>query len=353
MLYCKTLCFSILTLILLASVPSCKKKNNARFISDTDTTYSADIRSISKKINESPENAELYYRRSNAFFQEDNFKQALLDIDFAIHLDSVNPLYYFYKGNYMMAGDTANALEAEKQYSRALSLVPSTNDGKNLKIDIQFELAKLLLAKQKYNESKAMYMSINKVDPSNPAPYFFLGMIAKEQGDTTTAIQLFERTLVYDDKHYNAIMQLGNIYAEWKDKRALELFDKALKINAYSDEAQYAKGLYLQRENKFKDAVILYESVARLNPAHILCRYNLGYIHGLFGDYNKAITYLDQAIDLSPEYADAYTLRGAMKEKTNNNTGAYNDYKMALQLDPKQRLAEDGLKRINITISMP
>lgn len=353
MLNCKTLCFSILMWIWLVPLSSCKHKPGARFISDTDTTYSADIRSISKKINDNPENAELYYRRSNAFFQEDNFKQAILDIDYALVLDSVNALYYFYKGNYLMAGDTANAVEAERQYNKALLHIPRTNDGKNLKIDVQFALAKIMLAKQKYRESKSLYTEINKVDPSNPLPYFYLGMIAKEQGDTTTAIQLFEKTLVYDDKHYDATMQLGNIYAVWHDKRALTLFDKALKINAYSDEAQYAKGLYLQKENRYKDAVILYESVARLNPAHILCRYNLGFIHGLFGDYNKAISYLDQAIDLSPEYADAYTLRGAMKEKTNNNTGAYNDYKMAIQLDPKQTLAEEGLKRINITISMP
>lgn len=353
MLYCKTLCFSILSLILLAPLPSCKKKQTARYISETDTSYSADIRSISKKINDNPGNAELYYRRSNAFFQEDNLKQALLDIDYAIHLDSVNPLYYFYKGNYMMSGDTANAIDAEKNYKKAISLVPNAKDGKNLETDIKFELAKIYLAKQKYDESEELYTSINKIDPSNPAPYFYLGMIAKEKGDTAKAILLFEKTLVYDDKHYNAIMQLGNIFAINHDKKALELFDKALKINAYSDEAQYAKGLFLQKDGRYKDAVILYESVARLNPAHIYCRYNLAYIYGKFEDYAKAITYLDQVVDLAPEYADAYTLRGAMKEKSMNSTGAYNDYKMALQLDPKQKLAEEGLKRINITISMP
>ena len=90
-----------------------------------------------------------------------------------------------------------------------------------------------------------------------------------------------------------------------------------------------------------------------MNPAHILCRYNLGYINGLFGNYAKAIEYLDQAIEVAPDYADAYTLRGTMKEQLKNSTGAYNDYKHALQLDERQELAEKGLKRINITISMP
>jgi hypothetical protein len=42
-----------------------------------------------------------------------------------------------------------------------------------------------------------------------------------------------------------------------------------------------------------------------------------------------------------------------MKEKLKNSTGAYNDYKNALLLDEGQLRAKEGLKRINITISMP
>ena len=62
---------------------------------------------------------------------------------------------------------------------------------------------------------------------------------------------------------------------------------------------------------------------------------------------------MDETINLAPEYADAYTLRGLMKEKLKNSTGAYNDYKNALLLDENQTKAKEGLKRINITISMP
>lgn len=346
MLKVKTLCFSILSLILLMPNSSCKKKLHERYISEEDSAYSLDIRNISKKINESPENAELYYRRANTFFFEDNFKQAIKDIEYSIRLDSVNPLYYFAKSKYLMASDTADAILAEKQLDRAIQLKPDF-------VDAMSELAKIHLAKQKYDKSEALYVRINKLEPTNPLPYFYLGMIAKEKRDTTKAIQFFEKTLVYDDKHYDAIMQLGNIYAISHDKKALELFEKALKINPYSDEALYAKGFYLQQEAKYKDAVIIYENVAKLNPSHIYCRYNLGFIHGLFGNYEKAIQYLDETIDLDPENANAYTMRGAMKEASNNSTGAYNDYKMALQLDPKQKKAEEGLKRINITISMP
>jgi tetratricopeptide (TPR) repeat protein len=346
MLKFKSVCFSILVICLIILGTSCKDTKNARYISENDTTYSIDIRNVSKKINVKPTDAELYYTRSNAFFFEDNYKQALLDIDYALHLDSVNPLYHYQRGKYLMSGDTANAKEAEKSYKKALSFKPDF-------FDAYVALGQIWLAKQKYADAEKSYISANKLDPTNPMPYFYLGIIAKEMRDTAKALQLFEKTLVYDSRHYDALMQLGNYYSEKDDKKALMFFDKAIAVNEFSDEALYAKGLFLQKRQLYRDAAALYEQVAKMNPAHILCRYNLAYINGLFNNYAKAVSLLDETIDLAPEYADAYTLRGAMKEKLKNSTGAFNDYSKALQLDENQKLARDGLKRINITISMP
>lgn len=333
-------------MLLLLSQNSCEKKTPARYISDTDTLYSIDIRNVSKKINADPLNPELYYRRSKTFLAETNFKQASLDIDHAIKLDSNIALYHYVKGLTLMSGDTANAKEAERSYIKALKLQPQL-------FDANCELAKLYLAKQKYEESEKYYINANKIDPSSPIPYFYLGIISKEMGDTNKSILYFEKTLVYDGNHYDAIMQLGNFYSLRNDKKALMFFDKAIQLNEYNDEAIYAKGLLLQKQHKYKDAAALYEVVARLNPAHIFCRYNLGFINAYFENYTKALEYLDETIELDPEYADAYTLRGTVKENLKNSTGAYNDYKQAVLLDENQIKAKEGLKRINITISMP
>ncbi|MEZ4804370.1 MAG: tetratricopeptide repeat protein [Bacteroidia bacterium] len=346
MLNCRTSCF-VLTLILFTIASnSCENKPIPRYISEKDSSYSADIRNVSKKINADPANAELYYNRSNAFYFENNYKQALYDINYALTLDSVNPLYFYRKGVYLMAGDTAEAKAAEKSFKKAITIKPDF-------FDAITDLAKIYLAKQNYSESEAYYVKANKLDPSNPLPYFYLGILSKEMGDTAKAMLLFEKTLVYNDKHFDAIMQLGNFYAEKQDKKALLFFDKAIRINEFSDEALYAKGLFLQKARRYKDAAALYETVAKINPGHIFCRYNLGYLHALFNNPSKAITYLDEAIDLAPEYADAYTLRGLMQEKMKNSTAAYNDFKKAIILDENQKLAKEGLGRININISMP
>lgn len=331
-------CFiATLTVLLVFSCENARQ--NIRIISDKDTTFSVDIRMLSKKISNEPQNADLYFKRANTFFFESNFKEALIDIDYAIVLDSLNSVYHFNKGKYLMSGDSVDAKQAEKSYKKALNIKPEY-------FDANFALAYLYLAKQDYVLSEQQYIKASKAEPSNPNPIFYLGMIAKETKDTARAIAYFEKTLVLDDKHYDALMQLGLYYANKNDSKGLLFLDKALSVNEYSDEALYAKGLYFQGQNKTKEAIIMYESVARLNASHIFCRYNLGVIFAIQSEYDKAIKYLDQAIDLDETYADAFTLRGKIFEVKKDITKAKADYQKAFDLDKNQTIAEQGLNRL-------
>jgi tetratricopeptide (TPR) repeat protein len=335
-----------LSIFIMALYSSCQKNRlNLRVISDKDTSYSIDIRSVSEKINQNPQNADLYYKRANTFYFEDNYKEAIIDINAAIYFDSINPVYHYHYGKYLMSGDTANSILAEKAFLKAIQI-------KSDYMDAHQAIAYLYLAKQQYDLAEEHYTQASKLDPSNPEPIFYLGMIAKETGDTSKAILLFEKTLVYDSKYYNAIMQLGLYYANKNDSKALLFLDRALAINEYSDEALYAKGLYYQQNKKFKEASILYENCARVNPSHIFCRYNLALLNAMAKDYEKAILNLDAAIDLAPEYADAYTLRGRVYEMKKDKTRAYFDYLKAINLDSNQTIAKEGIKRVNINVTL-
>ncbi len=344
MLKFKSFCVFLVLLFVFLLVPSCSDNGAARYISEKDTMYSADIRSVSEKINKSPNNAELYYKRANTFYFESNIKQAILDIDFAISIDSINPLYEFKRAEFLISGDTANSKEAIKSFKKSLRLKPNY-------VEAMLAYGKLLIARQSYEEAEKIYFNCNKIDPSNPATYFYLGLMAKEMKDTTKALALFEKTLVYDGNYYDAIMQLGDYYAFKNDAKALVFYDRAMAINPYSEEPLYAKGLYLQKNNQYKDAAFIYEQVAKMNPGHILCRYNLAYINAFFKNYKIASDILDETLELDKTNADAYALRGLMKEKLNNHTGAMMDYQNALQLDKNQKAAEEGLKRLKYSIS--
>ena len=51
--------------------------------------------------------------------------------------------------------------------------------------------------------------------------------------------------------------------------------------------------------------------------------------------YTEAIEDFDRAIELDPDFKEAYNHRGLAKSYLNNFTGAISDYDMAVELDPK------------------
>jgi tetratricopeptide (TPR) repeat protein len=67
----------------------------------------------------------------------------------------------------------------------------------------------------------------------------------------------------------------------------------------------------------------------------------------MFGEYEEALKFIDEIIDLEETYVDAYTLKGKVLEAMKDIKGAKENYNKALSLDPQQSLATEGLKRLN------
>jgi tetratricopeptide (TPR) repeat protein len=303
------------------------KQEIKRFIDPEDTRYSEDVRSISKKINKNPNDAELYYKRANTFFFEEKFQEALADIRIAIELNPEVAFYHFKEGEYYMSGDTADAKMAEKSYLRALELEPGLEEA-------HFKLGILYFAKQRYKDCANQMEEILKNNSSNPDAFFFLGMINKETGDTVRAIQRFQEAVELNNTYYNAYMQLGLILLESNPELSLKYLNNAIRIDEFSDEAHYTKGLLLQNKNENAAAKEFYKRTLELNPGHRLAYYNLAFIEVMETNYIKALDYLDKLLFLDPEYVPALHFRGVIYKELKQFDKAEKDLKSANELEP-------------------
>ena len=99
----------VLSIVLIVVLSCNSNRNSGRFISETDTTYSEDVRAISAKINAKPDDAELYYKRGNTFYYEKRFNDAVLDFEFAITLNPIQPLYHFRCAETLISMDSTNS----------------------------------------------------------------------------------------------------------------------------------------------------------------------------------------------------------------------------------------------------
>lgn len=102
-------------------------------------------------------------------------------------------------------------------------------------------------------------------------------------------------------------------------------YDKALDLNHMGD--------YKQAEIEFTKAI---ELIKVPFPEMI---YNRGMMRSRLGDREGAIQDFNRAIDLNPDYGEAYTNRGAEKDEMGDYSGAILDYDKAIQIDPNDTIA--------------
>jgi tetratricopeptide (TPR) repeat protein len=329
--------FILSCFLLLIIAGACGSKVKGRYISDGDTTFSDDIRSISARINKEPSNADLYYKRANTFYFETRFRDALQDIDFALFLDSLNPVYHARKAEILMGNDSADSKLAMAHYRKALKLKPGMEDALS-------GLGKILLARQAYPEALETFNALLDVNPMNAGTLVIMGLAAKEMKDTAQAIMRFEKALSINPSEFNAVMQMANLYAARKPELALQYYDRALTVDEYSDEALYAKGFLLQQLGRYKDALSLYQRTKEANAGHRFAYYNSAVIYGLFKDFEEALRWLDDLIAIDENFVKAYHYRAFVNEQLGRTKDAIGDYRKTLELDPKN---EDARTRVS------
>ncbi len=315
--------------------------DGARYISQTDTSFSADIRSISAKINDDPQNAENYYLRGNSFFYSNKVKDAIIDLKTAIQLNPNNPLYHFRMAESYLSLDSANYDLCNKHLTQCIQLKNNNYP------EAELLLSKLFIARQQYNDASKILNRLAAVPEYQERALLLTAVSLKEQKDTVKSLMLIDKILLLNPNNFDATMQKAMFLID-KDQAMCEKFvNKAIALNEFSDEAIYTKGLIEQRNNNFKDAVKLYEKVIKINPYHIYAYYNRAVVETLFENYEVSTELCDKITTLNPRFEKAYVLRGYCFMMLNNLTSAKDNFSKALVLNPNSILAKEYLSALN------
>lgn len=110
---------------------------------------------------------------------------------------------------------------------------------------------------------------------------------------------------------------------------AISLEDKAI-IEAYR----------LQKEGKTTEAIEKWRSIANTAKGvnnELVARsfFSIGFLHSQLNEKDQAVSAYDQAIELMPTFADAYTSRGVVKSALGNLEEAIADHSEAIRLNPE------------------
>ena len=101
----------------------------------------------------------------------------------------------------------------------------------------------------------------------------------------------------------------------------------------------YAKALKISDENKWEEALRLWNSYIDIEENNETAYIQRGYTKIYIKDYNGAIDDCTKAIEINSKSEGAYDCRAFAKLRNNDSLGALSDYNKAININPKDELA--------------
>ncbi len=124
-----------------------------------------------------------------------------------------------------------------------------------------------------------------------------------------------------------------NIELTEKDKTRIQE-DYNAKINILDANEWLQKGNNAFQAEEYQNAIIYYNEAIQLKPDNAIAYLNIGIAKDYLQDHYGGISDINKAIQLKPDYAVAYECRGIAKYYLKDYTGAIADFSKAIQLKP-------------------
>ena len=181
------------------------------------------------------------------------------------------------------------------------------------------------------------FLNAKKLQPQSSEPYYYLGLIAKHEGEVTVMLRNMLLAEKVDPQHFDAKWHLAEIYLLSKNYQ--EAFAKA-------EEALILKPNDIEARNVFISALIgleKYDEANQLISDHLLVQTNDEKLMGLkaviadrTGDLDTALSILDNVIVTAQDKTPHVIMRLDIYQRIGDRQGIEDNLKILADLLPEQ-----------------
>lgn len=191
----------------------------------------------------------------------------------------------------------------EKEYNkfRRTSIDFEQKINKKIRLEYDFIQAKIFFSQGFYEDAWGILSKL----PDNISYEICLykGMVLTKRQDYSDAITNFECALKFRDADEARIyFSLGGCWYQNREyDKAIEEFDKAIKIRSNYWSAYNNKALALKRLGKLKEAIIELKKIVSIDKKNDTACYNLACYYSLLTEVKEALVSLKISLDLNPK----------------------------------------------------
>lgn len=157
-----------------------------------------------------------------------------------------------------------------------------------------------------------------------------------------------EFTAIYDAKSYEMNLRLGwLLYEVGKYNDAIDYYQKAIALHAYSVEAKLGMVYPLSAQNKWDEVLNQYRLILAIDVKNTLVNYRTGLIYYNRKNYAAAQKYFDTVLQIYPFDYDCLLMSAWNNYAQGGKAEAKNLFEKALMNTPSSKSAQEGLALCN------
>jgi len=202
-------------------------------------------------------------------------------------------------------------------------------------LSVKLQNAVALHRQGRLAQARAIYEEILRIEPRHFDALHLSGVIAIQTGDSRLAVELIDKAIKIQSQHAEAHCNRGSALEalqQWEE--ALRSYDRAIAINPNYADAHFNRGNVLQKVQRLDDALTSFERAIKLKPAFSRAYYNRGNALRELGQMDRALESYERAIALEPGHAEAHFNRALVLKIQQHWGAALASYDMAIRLRP-------------------
>ncbi|WP_242202095.1 tetratricopeptide repeat protein [Aestuariivivens insulae] len=204
----------------------------------------------------------------------------------------------------------------------------------------KYEYAKLLSKTKNYQASSKLFEALIQLDSLNPNYYYELGLVKEQTRDSTTQYY-FNKTFQLDKTHQKAIFKIAKYHLVKRAHDTVNYFvDIGLKSYANNKELISIKAQNYYWQEYYDKAIPWFEKLLDLNEASQFIYEKLSFCYASIYEYEKAIKFQELALRYDPQNATNLYILGKLYEKLQEYDKAETYIKEALAILDKPLDAE-------------